>query len=101
MTVTKLSSGGLFVLFPVIRSPALRREVHALGPAHELVSPFFCISFFPENGSQATWTRASTRRLRPQRLSRADTRYFPTLSPIDDSARTASRGRGRARPGKV
>jgi hypothetical protein len=39
MAVTKLSSGGLFVWSPVALSPALRREVGALGPARYFFSP--------------------------------------------------------------
>ena len=90
MTMTILSSGGLFVLFPVIRSPALRREVLALGPAHEIVSPFFCISFFSGEWKSAHLDARLYASSPTPRMSRADTRYFPTLSPIDDSARTAS-----------
>ncbi|MGO4870585.1 MAG: DUF4336 domain-containing protein [Roseiarcus sp.] len=39
MAVIRLSDGGLFVWSPVALSPALRREVDALGPVRCLVSP--------------------------------------------------------------
>ena len=39
MAVIKLSSGGLFVWSPIALSPALKREIDALGPVRCLVSP--------------------------------------------------------------